>query len=181
MRRLLELMERPLRAPPAQGRSADVIVVLGAPCRYGVPGRFALERARAAAALWARGVAPVVVVTGGPVHDVEPEADIIGKALRALGVPGDALVLEGVSMHTRENAQLTTALARERGWRRALLVTQRFHSRRSLREFQRTGWWDALEVVCAESEVAPAEMARRPGRAAYFMVREYLAWVRRWR
>ncbi len=181
MRRLLELMERPLRAPPAQGRSADVIVVLGAPCRYGVPGRFALERARAAAALWARGVAPVVVVTGGPVHDVEPEADIIGKALRALGVPGDALVLEGVSMHTRENAQLTTAIARERGWRRALLVTQRFHSRRSLREFQRTGWWDALEVVCAESEVAPAEMARRPGRAAYFMVREYLAWVRRWR
>ena len=105
----------------------------------------------------------------------------MGKALRALGVPEAALVLEGVSLHTRENAQLSTAIARERGWRRALLVTQRFHSRRSLREFQRTGWWDAVEVVCAESEVTPAEMARRPGRAAYFMVREYLAWVRRWR
>ena len=121
MRRLLEWMERPLRAPAASGRAADVIVVLGAPCRNGVPGRFALERARAAAALWARGVAPVV------------------------------------------------------------LVTQRFHSRRSLREFQRTGWWDEVEVVYAESEVAPAEIERRPGRAAYFMVREYLAWVRRWR
>lgn len=181
MRRLLEWMERPLRAPAASGRAADVIVVLGAPCRNGVPGRFALERARAAAALWARGAAPAVLVTGGPVHDPEPEADIMGKALRALGVPEAALVLEGVSLHTRENAQLSTAIARERGWRRALLVTQRFHSRRSLREFQRTGWWDAVEVVCAESEVTPAEMARRPGRAAYFMVREYLAWVRRWR
>ncbi len=181
MRRLLEWMERPLRAPAASGRAADVIVVLGAPCRNGVPGRFALERVRAASLLWARGVAPMVLVTGGPVHDVEPEADIMGKALRALGVPGAALVLEGVSLHTRENAQLTTAIARERGWRRALLVTQRFHSRRSLREFQRTGWWDEVEVVYAESEVTPAEIERRPGRAAYFMVREYLAWVRRWR
>ena len=181
MRRLLEWMERPLRAPAASGRAADVIVVLGAPCRNGVPGRFALERVRAASLLWARGVAPMVLVTGGPVHDVEPEADIMGKALRALGVPGAALVLEGMSLHTRENAQLTTAIARERGWRRALLVTQRFHSRRSLREFQRTGWWDEVEVVYAESEVTPAEIERRPGRAAYFMVREYLAWVRRWR
>jgi uncharacterized SAM-binding protein YcdF (DUF218 family) len=175
-RRLLAVLERPLAAAvPAREAGFDVIVVLGAPCLHGKPGRFASERARRAAELWRRGAAPRILVTGGPVHDL-PEADAIADYLVALGVPETAIKRELKARNTRENALLSAKLALPEGWRKALLVTQRFHSRRAAREFARAGF-DA-EVAVAEPP-ADAEMQRRPFKGVYFAVREYLAWARR--
>jgi uncharacterized SAM-binding protein YcdF (DUF218 family) len=141
-----------------------------------VPGRFASERARRAAELWKDGAAPRILVTGGPVHDL-PEADAIAGYLVELGVPESAVVLERVSRNTRENAELTAKMGLPQGWRSALLVTQRFHSRRAQREFNRAGF--EADVAVAEPALADGEMQRRPFKGVYFAVREYLAWARR--
>lgn len=62
-----------------------------------------------AAALWARGLAPLVVVAGGGPADDGPadrdrrEADAFAADLVARGVPRSAVVVERASRHTGEN------------------------------------------------------------------------------
>lgn len=59
-----------------------------------------------AAALHARGAAPLVVVTGGgPIGDGRREADAFASDLVARGVPVEAIVVERRSRHTGENAE----------------------------------------------------------------------------
>ena len=69
-------------------------------------------------------------------EDVVPEAEAMAVVLRALGVPASALRLEGRSRNTRENAQLSLALARQVGAKRVLLVTSALHMPRALAVFQ---------------------------------------------
>lgn len=67
-----------------------------------------------AAALYAVGVAPVVLVTGGTEAPGErPEADRLADDLVAAGVPRDRIIVEGRARNTGENVALgMTALAR---------------------------------------------------------------------
>ncbi len=67
-----------------------------------------------AAALFADGVAPVVLVTGGPeVSGDRPEADRLADDLEDAGVARDRIVVEGRARNTGENVALgMTALAR---------------------------------------------------------------------
>ena len=86
----------------------------------------AADRVWHAAALYRAGKARWVLVSGGNKpgdEDVVPEAEAMAVVLRALGVPASALRLEGRSRNTRENAQLSLALARQVDAKRVLLVT----------------------------------------------------------
>lgn len=61
-------------------------------------------------ALWARGMFPVLVVSGGVTPgDSRPEAEVIGERLVELGMPRAALVLETASTNTGENVILGRA------------------------------------------------------------------------
>jgi uncharacterized SAM-binding protein YcdF (DUF218 family) len=65
------------------------------------------DRLLYAAWLYGQGAAPRVLVTGGNVplasHGVS-EAEAIAGILTGMGVPRDALLLEGASRNTHENA-----------------------------------------------------------------------------
>ena len=155
---LVRALVRPL-VPKSDGRAADVIVVLGAPLsldgRLQTAGR---ERVEAGVAAWRAGLAPRLLFTGGrtdPSVWADLRAGLFGPQARergglaeaeamrdhavALGVPREAILVEDRARSTEENAVHVAVLMREHDLRRALLVTQPYHLRRSLALFHRAG------------------------------------------
>lgn len=123
----------------------DAIVVLGGATRYGWmerervdPWELRNSRLAAGARAWLSGRAPIVILSGG-----KGEAKRMKPAIERLGVPASALVLEGESHNTQDNAINTARLAREHGVHRILLVTSSIHMPRAVVLFERTG----LEVT----------------------------------
>jgi uncharacterized SAM-binding protein YcdF (DUF218 family) len=119
---------------------ADAIALLG--CVLGPggqPPRALSERLDAGLALYRRGLAPLVLVTGGRTWQGLVEADVMAERLIRAGVPADRVLIERESQSTRGNARLGSALLLERGVRSVLVVTQPLHVRRAVRAFAATG------------------------------------------
>lgn len=148
---------------------ADAIVILGAPLTP--QGRLTVileERVAAGVALWQRGGAPILCVTGGgPPGRVE--ADVMAEHALALGVSASALRVERQARNTEENARFTAALLAEEQCRIVWIVSQPFHLARAAYLFRRCGLvplaWHADDSV----------QHRQPGRALKWLVREYAA------
>jgi uncharacterized SAM-binding protein YcdF (DUF218 family) len=123
-----------------RARPADAVVVLGSMVYAG--GRLgpALERRAAhAAALYQRGLAPVVICSGGVGTYPPAEAVVLCGRLAALGVPESALLREEQSRNTEQNAAFSAAIMRARGWRTAILASDGFHLYRATQMFERAG------------------------------------------
>src|SRR5881296_2878909 len=111
-----------------QARNADAIVVLGAAQYNGRPSPVFRARLNHAAALYQRGLAPVVLVTGGVgARDTLTAANVGRDYLVRLGLAGDAVVpLAG-------GADTYASIDQVRHWfdgkesRRVLLVSDGFH------------------------------------------------------
>lgn len=165
-------LARALGAPLARRHAfqpADAIVILGAPLTLGGhPTVILEERVRAGVALWQRGGAPILCVTGGgPPGRVE--ADVMAERALALGVSASALRVERRARNTEENARFTAALLAEEQCRIVWIVSQPFHLARAQYLFRRCGLvplaWHADDSV----------QHRQPGRALRWLVREYAA------
>jgi uncharacterized SAM-binding protein YcdF (DUF218 family) len=63
----------------------------------------------------------------------------VGEALQTLGVPADAILVEGQSRNTRENAVNTAELWSEKGFHTGLLVTAAIHMPRAMATFGAVG------------------------------------------
>jgi Uncharacterized conserved protein len=135
--------------PMAQVPEAQAIVLLGG-CLSGAPDVLAdmnlhesVDRVRQAARLFHAGKAPLVVISAGnlPWNDaVETEAAATARLLQEWGVPRSALVLEGRSRTTRENAVNAWQLLSPQGIRSVLLVTSAWHMRRAEAAFTHVGF-----------------------------------------
>ncbi len=141
---------RALSATPA----VDAIVVLGGATRgdthmssLGDLNQQA-DRLVHAAALYRAGKAPVVMVSGGSARGDRPEAQLMRDILQVMGVPRGSILLEESSRNTHDNAVNASALLKQRGAKRVLLVTSAFHMRRSMALFQGRG----LEVTAAPTD-----------------------------
>lgn len=144
--------------PVAALPEADVVVVLGggmAPPPAGWPHADlgpAADRYWHAARIYHAGRAPRILISGGNVWEHErarpSEAAVVRGFLEDLGVPPDAIVEEGGSRNTHENAEHTAALLAQRGWRRVLLVTSASHMGRARATFARAG----VETVAAATD-----------------------------
>ncbi len=162
-------LQRPLRvADPFE--KLDAIVVLGSPLTpSGELSTVLAERVDAAAALYHRGGAPLVVATGGTTRGApRAEADAIAEGLVAAGVHD--IFVEDESLTTEDNARLTAQLLLPSA-RRIWLVTQPFHGRRAALLFKRAGF--EPHVWHIESSLQYADRAR----ALKWIVREYGAWA----
>jgi len=95
-------------------------------------------RVDTAIALWKQGYAPVLILSGGS-SDPEsvPSAELMKRTAVAAGVPANAIVVEGTSATTEENAQHVADLMRSRGIHSAILVTSPYHQRRAALLFER--------------------------------------------
>ena len=107
---------------------ADAIVVLGAAQYNGRPPPVFRARRDHAAALYQRGLAPVVLVTGGVgARDTLNEADVGRDYLARLGLPGDALVPLAGGADTYASLRQVRDWFQGRDSRRVLLVSDGFH------------------------------------------------------
>jgi uncharacterized SAM-binding protein YcdF (DUF218 family) len=119
---------------------ADAIVVLGAAHYLGRPSPVFRARLDHAAALYARGVAPVVVLTGGTAAgDTTSEASAGRVYLRRAGLPADALLMETVGRTTSESLRATRTLLQARGLHHVVLVSDPFHVFRARLTARRLG------------------------------------------
>jgi uncharacterized SAM-binding protein YcdF (DUF218 family) len=111
--------------------ASDAIVVLGDDNYNG-------DRAARAAQLFKAGWAPRVVASGRGLRSYASVAELERHDLAANGVPEDAIVrFDHRAQDTREEALALRQLVSQRGWRRILLVTSNYHTRRSRYIFAR--------------------------------------------
>ncbi len=117
--------------------AADAVVVLGCHSPAALKRRVDLGIRR-----FQDGAAPLLVLSGGGRGPV-PEAETMRRAAVASGVPETALLIEGLSRNTLENALETARLLRARGLQSVLLVSDRAHLPRAAFLFRLAG----LQVV----------------------------------
>ncbi len=86
------------------------------------------------------GRARVAIVSGGRLGGgLRTEAEYLGEALLALGVPKDQVIIEPRANNTRENATESKKLLDALGAKKVLLVTSAFHVPRAVGCFRAAG------------------------------------------
>jgi uncharacterized SAM-binding protein YcdF (DUF218 family) len=107
---------------------ADAIVVLGAAQYNGRPSPVLKARLDHAAALYRRGLAPLVVVTGGTARgDVVSEAAAGRRYLLEAGLPDSAVRAEETGSSTEPSLRAAALEVKRRGGMRVVLVSDGFH------------------------------------------------------
>jgi hypothetical protein len=135
---------------------ADAILVLG-------DDNYTGDRAAHAAELYREGLAPRVVASGRMLRPNMGLAEMITRDLEAHGVPSGAVVpFSSHAANTREEAEALKDLVIHRGWKKVLVVTSNYHTRRARfifgrifpagvtvrvsaaqdSEFDPGGWWE---------------------------------------
>ncbi|EED35058.1 conserved hypothetical protein [Luminiphilus syltensis NOR5-1B] len=130
---------------PEELPKAEVIVVLGGAIdgesRFGRGGdaTHAADRLLTAAELYARKMAPYMLLSGGAPSGQRPEADLMAEKLEFMGVPRSAMLLEPASRTTFDNAVNSADMLNARNYRHILLVTSGAHMRRAVALFEAFG------------------------------------------
>jgi uncharacterized SAM-binding protein YcdF (DUF218 family) len=145
-------------APIQENQKAEVIVVLAGGTesleypRQMVEVNGAGDRILYAASLYRQGHAPNILLCGGDIpwmdYSASSPAEDMAAIMAEIGIPGEALWLEGESQNTSENAVNCANIARERGIIRIILVTSAMHMPRSMMMFEDQG----LEVIAAPTD-----------------------------
>ncbi|MGI8855914.1 MAG: YdcF family protein [Thermomicrobiales bacterium] len=111
-----------------EARPSDAIVVLGAAQWDGKPSPVLQARLDHAYDLYAAGLAPKMIVTGGVgVGDSYSEGEVARQYLLHKGIPAAALLTENRGRTSYESMQGAMALMQRNGWHSALLVSDPFH------------------------------------------------------
>jgi uncharacterized SAM-binding protein YcdF (DUF218 family) len=108
-------------------RAADAIVVLGAAQWDGKPSPVLRARVDHAIGLWRRGLAPVLIMTGGQAPgDTTSEAAVERRYAMSHGVPSSAIRVEARSRNTSESLRNVAAMLPGNA-RDVILVSDGFH------------------------------------------------------
>ncbi|HEX9166752.1 MAG TPA: YdcF family protein [Gemmatimonadales bacterium] len=141
-----------------QRRPADAIVVLGAAHYNGRPSEVLRARLDQAAALYAAGLAPVVVVTGGMAEgDRVSEATVSQRYLVGRGLPDSAVVVLPVGRNSRQSMASAAEWLQDRGLESVLLVSDPFHMARLVAEAR------GHDLVAWVSPTRTSPISLRPG------------------
>src|SRR5258705_6652841 len=117
-----------IQAAHDEATGADAIVVLGAAQYNGRPSPVFRARLDHAATLYQRGLAPVVLVTGGVgPRDTLNEANVGRDYLVRLGLPAEAVLPLAGGDDTHSSLKQVQRWFEGRGSRRVLLVSDGFH------------------------------------------------------
>ncbi len=149
-------------------RPADVAVVFGAKVHAnGDLSSILEERVRTGCELYHSGLAKHVVFSGGPGVGAVHETEGMRRRALELGVPVAAITLDRDGWDTDLTAINTLRLARQRGWKRVLAVSQFFHLPRIKLAYHRHG---------SEVHTVPAMRIYKFRYLPYYMLREVAAW-----
>ncbi len=102
----------------------DAIIVLGSPAdSEGNPKPTQLAIVTESVREYERGVAPRLILTGGPAHNQFVEARVMARVAHAQGVPESAIFVEPEARNTIQNACYAARIAKEHGWHSAEIVS----------------------------------------------------------
>lgn len=116
----------------------DAIIVLGTPAdSEGYPTPDQLSRVTEAVHEYERGVAPRLILTGGPAHNQFVEAEVMARTAQAQGVPPSALVIEPQAHDTLQNACYSARIMKSHGWHSAEVISTAAQQTRAALIFNR--------------------------------------------
>lgn len=162
-----------------EARPADAIVVFGAAEYAGRPSPVYRARLDHAYELFERGLAPMVITTGGAGADPKFNEGGVGRDyLSRRGVPDRSLIAETQSEDTAESAQRVSAILRANGMHNVVAVSDAYHIFRIKRLMSRYG-------IVAYGSPRPGSVPHAAGArisavlresASYFFWRLYPSW-----
>jgi uncharacterized SAM-binding protein YcdF (DUF218 family) len=161
-----------IRTDPAPS-SADAVVVLSAGVTVdGFLQGQGLDRLLTGLALVKRGAAPVLVVT-------REERDLGGRTVntaadqdRLIGLAGvKTVTATPLEASTHDEAMAVKRIVDENGWKRVILVTSPFHTRRACATFEHAG----VVVSCTPSD--SRDIAVRSLRSPHDRVGAFSMWI----
>jgi uncharacterized SAM-binding protein YcdF (DUF218 family) len=123
-----------------RARRAGAIVVLGAAVNaYGLPGPSLRARTLHAVQLYRRGLAPIVIFTGGVGKNPPAESQVAAAMAMRRGVPRSAIFTEETSTSTWQNISNTADICRSLGADSVIVVSDPYHLWRAQRNFAAHG------------------------------------------
>ena len=123
-----------------EARRADAIVVFGAAEYAGRPSPVYRARLDHAYELFERGLAPMVITTGGAGADPKFTEGGVGRDyLSRRGIPDSSLIAETQSEDTAESAERVSAILRANGMHHVVAVSDAYHIFRIKRLMSRWG------------------------------------------
>lgn len=109
-------------------RPADAILVLGARAYAdGTPSDPLADRVRTACDLYAQGLAPLLIMSGGPGDGAIDETQAMQTFAESLGVPASAIMRDPQGINTAASIRNLDRLAHEQGLRRVMAVSHYWH------------------------------------------------------
>ncbi|MGD2269969.1 MAG: YdcF family protein [Desulfobacterales bacterium] len=157
--------------------TAEVIIVLGARVfEGGIPSPTLERRVLHAVNLYRKWPSKFLLVTGGIGRHPPSESSVMKQLAQAKGVSSNRIIMEDCAASTMQNAAGCARIMQQYGWSRAIIVTDRYHLKRSLLAFRHFG----ISAVGSPTK-GKIYAARRP-RWWYFFTRELFAlgwyWIR---
>jgi len=150
-----------------EARPADAIVVLGTAQYNGRPSPVLRARLDHALALYRRGIAPLIITTGGRGRDPRFSEGGVGRDyLIAHGVPPGAVLAEEEGASSWESLQNAARLLAGRDVRRIVLVSDPFHMARLKLMARDLGF----EPLASPTRTSP--ISRSPAREFFYVLRE---------
>ncbi len=123
-----------------EARPADVIVVLGAAEYAGRPSPVFRARLDHALSLYHRGMAPMMITTGGKGDDPRfSEGGVGRKYLLEHGVPDEAIIAETQSDNTDESTERVATIMQKNGMKSCVVVSDGYHLYRAKQMLGRYG------------------------------------------
>lgn len=158
--------------PSADIPQAEAIVILGGGTRPRIAPRpwyevnEAGDRILYGSWLYKQGKAPLIIVTGGRAEWLgdggNPESEDMTAIAEIMGVPSSAIIQEGQSFNTRDNAINTKQILIKRGLNKILLVTSALHMPRSMEMFRKVG----VESIAVPTDFLSVQNENSKGLAA---------------
>ena len=150
-----------------EARRADAIVVLGAAQYEGRPSPVLRARLDHAAALWARGLAPRMIVTGGRgIGDTTSEAAVGMRYLAQHGVPADSISMDLEGLTTSQSLVAARRMLGTKSYPAVILVSDPFHMLRLAILARR------LHMIPLLSPTRTSPISTRPGQQLRYILAE---------
>jgi uncharacterized SAM-binding protein YcdF (DUF218 family) len=157
-----------------ESRPADAIVVFGAAEYVGRPSPVYKARLDHAADLYRKGLAPIVITTGGAGADPHFTEGGVGREyLKSQGVPDDHLIAETQSPDTAESARRVSTIMRTNHMNTCLAVSDAYHIFRIKQMLAREG---VTVYGAPRPNSKPAAFAKR-NEAVFHEIASYTLWV----
>lgn len=106
----------------------DTLIVLGYPANPdGTPSPDERERVLEAVREYKAGVAPAIIMTGGPAHNQFVEAHVMAVFAASQGVPRSALLEEREARNTIQNVFYSSEIMKDHNWHTAEVISSSAH------------------------------------------------------